>query len=70
MRFSSVIGVFSLVSFSTSAVASAVLPRVAEAGAAALAKRAPIDDVYSICENLYTEIQTYTGSISIFFILE
>lgn len=40
------------------------MPRAAEAGAAALAKRAPIDDAYSICENLFSEVQTYTAAIS------
>ena len=64
MKFSSVLSGVSLLTFSSGAVASAVLPRAAQAGAAALAKRASIDDAYSIVSDLYAQVQTYTGSIS------
>lgn len=63
MKLTSVFSILSIASFSY-AVATPVLPRAAEAGAAALAKRAPIDDAYNICESLYSEIKTYTGAIS------
>ena len=64
MKFTTVLSTLSIISFSSWAVATPVLSRAAEAGANALAKRAPIDDAYGIVENLYSEIKTHTGSIS------
>ncbi|KAL9051036.1 MAG: hypothetical protein Q9162_006259 [Coniocarpon cinnabarinum] len=64
MKFSTVFGGLSLLTLSSTAIAGAVLPSAAQAGAAALAKRAPVDDAYGIVSNLYTQIQTFTGSIN------
>jgi len=54
---------FSLISIFALSLGAIAAPAPAPADTA-IEKRAAIDDAYSICSSLYSEIKTYTGSIN------